>query len=149
MMNKILNLKIKNLFLLLLVVLLLIDIVNAIDVFDSYDVDKSNSLSRNEFFNYVDTIKIKINPMLDVAADGDAIKSSNSFNIFNYFTFPSMSSSSSDNNSNNESTLTSSDTANAGFISGTINSLILILVTEIGDKTFFIASKRAKFHVCF
>lgn len=33
-----------------------------------------------------------------------------------------------------------------GFVSGTINSLILILVTEIGDKTFFIAAVLAMRH---
>jgi Ca2+/H+ antiporter, TMEM165/GDT1 family len=32
------------------------------------------------------------------------------------------------------------------FISATVNSLIMILVTEIGDKTFFIAAVLAMRH---
>ena len=33
--------------------------------------------------------------------------------------------------------------ATNSFISGTLNSLVMILVTEIGDKTFFIAAVLA------
>lgn len=33
--------------------------------------------------------------------------------------------------------------ASNGFISGILNSLVMILVTEIGDKTFFIAAVLA------
>jgi len=88
--------------------------------FDTFDVNKDNAIDRTEF-QAIDSLYIKYQ------YDQSAHQPHHFYDHFSFF-------SSSDNKSND---------SELSFKAGFINSLAMIIATEIGDKTFFIAAIMA------
>lgn len=87
------------------------------DAFEKADLNADGHVDRAEFNVYVNAFKSAVDPYLTVSADANPLESANVFfNLLN---------------------------GGTAFVSGFINSLLVILVTEIGDKTFFIAAVLA------
>lgn len=107
-------------------------VITSCDKFDTADNNHDGLLDRQEFSVLMKDLKDSIEPFLLIpSADGSLTTSttttSTTFsiqNLFNSFSFTQISFA-------------------EDFISGIINSLVVIWVTEIGDKTFFIAAVLA------
>jgi hypothetical protein len=90
------------------------------DKFDSLDADHDGKLDRSEFSKFASDLKSAVAPFVDVESIAES-HDSNSLNIYDIF----------------------GSQTDEGVISGAINALVVILITEIGDKTFFIAAVLA------
>lgn len=94
------------------------------DSFDNIDRNHDGTLDRQEFSVFTQHLRNVIDPLINVEGSGVASASN-----------AQKSASTGDS----ISSLTSGD----DFIHASFNALLVILITEIGDKTFFIAAVLA------
>jgi hypothetical protein len=94
--------------------------VTSSNMFDHLDLNQDGVLDRNEYDGLVRDLKAAIDPFTTPGAEFDPAVKSKILDI-----------------------LPSIDATSEDFISGVVNSLVVIWVTEIGDKTFFIAAVLA------
>lgn len=87
------------------------------DVFDLIDTDQNGAIDKNEFGSYISQLKTALNPLLEFTPD---LKTTESWSL--------------------SKVLALFQSQGTDFVAGFVNSLGMILVTEIGDKTFFIAA---------
>jgi putative Ca2+/H+ antiporter (TMEM165/GDT1 family) len=106
----------------LLALLVLLAIACA-DNFDRADTDQDGALSRREFGDWVSNLSNNIKPFLEPQSDRGAI-----------------------DGSAGGSGVVAGMLAGSDLVSSTLNGLLIILVTELGDKTFFIAAILAMRH---
>jgi len=93
------------------------------DAFALFDADKDGSLSRNEFAGFVHKVESVLDPLFELPdKDGSHAEEEELLDV-------------------GGSLLSGSD-----FVSSTAKALVVILVTELGDKTFFIAAVLAMRH---
>ena len=89
------------------------------DLFETIDANKNNVLEKSEFTDYLSHVKQALDPYFEFSAKDTRTP----------FTFHVL--------------IDRMFSSGVNFVSGFINALIVILVTEIGDKTFFIAAVLA------
>ena len=105
----------------IVVVALLLASYVAADNFDQYDTNRDGALSRQEFSDFSHNLRSAIDPFLQVegSPSADYVPRKDGASSF------------------------ASLTSGNDFLPATLNALLVILITEIGDKTFFIAAVLA------
>lgn len=124
----------------ILTLLLLQCSVGSADIFDSADKNSDGTLDKGEFKSYLDRVHKALDPLIDTASlpggsdssksSGDAVLEASEYRE-DAFLKEILSLTGSGSGSGSD------------FVGSFINSLAMIIVTEIGDKTFFIAAVLA------
>ena len=91
-------------------------VVIVADLFTDVDLNKNGSIDRNEFGGFLSKIHRALDPVIGLNSPINSAATAGIGQLMNI---------------------------GANFVSGFVNSLVVILVTEIGDKTFFIAAVLA------
>ena len=91
-------------------------VVIAADVFTDVDLNKNGSIDKTEFDGFLSKLHRALDPVIGLNSPINNAASAGLGQLINI---------------------------GANFVSGFVNSLVVILVTEIGDKTFFIAAVLA------
>jgi len=106
-----------------------LSVFGASDVFKGFDKDANQNLDKKEFLDYLTALHKSIDPLIDISGF-----KSNEGEIFNDV-----------HDSEDKAWVQKvlSMTNEGDFVASFCNSLAVILITEIGDKTFFIAAVLA------